>query len=128
MRMPNDNKDASMLSSEGEPMRSSTISRRRFLATTAAASTLVAMPHVSGSHAAGKLSLGLWDHWGPGANQAMDGICQAWAAKEEVDLTIDYFSTQANKLYLTIAVEAQARSGHDIMDFSAWDPAQYPNS
>src|SRR5947199_9794337 len=66
---------------EGEPMRTSRISRRRFLATTAAASTLVAMPHVRGSHAAGKLSLGLWDHWVPGANKAMDEICQAGAAK-----------------------------------------------
>ncbi len=100
-------------------MRTSRISRRRFLATTAAASALVAMPHVRGSHAAGKLSLGLWDHWVPGANKAMDEICQAWAAKEKVDLSIDYFSTQASKLQLTIAVEAQARSGHDIMDFSA---------
>ena len=109
-------------------MRTSRISRRRFLATTAAASALVAMPHVRGSHAAGKLSLGLWDHWVPGANKAMTEICEAWAAKEKVDLTIDYFSTQANKLSLTIAVEAQARSGHDIMDFSAWEPAQHANS
>ena len=106
-------------------MRTSRISRRRFLATTAAASALVAMPHVRGSHAAGKLSLGLWDHWVPGANKAMDEICQAWAAKEKVDLTIDYFSTQGSKLQLTIAVESQARSGHDIMDFSAWEQAQY---
>ncbi len=109
-------------------MRTSRISRRRFLATTAAASALVAMPHVRGSHAAGKLSLGLWDHWVPGANKAMDEICQAWAAKEKVDLTIDYFSTQGSKLQLTIAVEAQARSGHDLMDFSAWEPAQYANA
>src|SRR5205814_1517022 len=89
---------------------------------------LVAMPHVRGSYAAGKLSLGLWDHWVPGANKAMDEVCQAWAAKEKVDLTIDYFSTQGSKLQLTIAVEAQARSGHDIMDFSAWEPAQYANA
>jgi ABC-type glycerol-3-phosphate transport system substrate-binding protein len=105
----------------------SRLSRRCFLATTAAASALIAMPHVRGAHAAGKLSLGLWDHWVPGANKAMDEICQAWAAQEKVDLTIDYFSTQGSKLQLTLAVEAQARSGHDIMDFSAWEPAQYAN-
>src|SRR5262249_28809147 len=29
---------------------------------------------------------------------------------------------------LTIAVEAQAKSGHDIMDFSTWEPAQYASS
>src|SRR6266487_7048659 len=108
---------------EGEPMRTSRISRRRFLATTAAASALVAMPHVRGSHAAGKLSLGLWDHWVPGANKAMDEICQAWAAKEKVDLSIDYFSTQGSKLQLTIAVEARSeerRVGKECR--SRWSP------
>jgi ABC-type glycerol-3-phosphate transport system substrate-binding protein len=101
------------------------LTRRRFLATAAATSALVAMPHVRGSHAAGSLSVGFWDHWVPGANKAMTEICEAWAEKEKVDLTIDYISTQGNKLLMTIAVEAQARSGHDIMDFSAWEPAQH---
>jgi ABC-type glycerol-3-phosphate transport system substrate-binding protein len=101
------------------------LTRRRFLATTAATSALVAMPHVRGSHAAGSLSVGFWDHWVPGANKAMTEICEAWAEKEKVDLKIDYISTQGNKLLMTIAVEAQARSGHDIMDFSAWEPAQH---
>src|SRR5438067_5240731 len=119
---------ASALRSGGNPMHTSKLSRRRFLATTAAASALIAMPHVRGSHAAGKLSVGFWDHWVPGANKAMTEICEAWAAQEKVDLTVDYFSTQGSKLQLTIAVEAQARSGHDIMDFSAWEPAQHANS
>jgi len=109
-------------------MRSRKLTRRRFLATAAAASSIVAMPHVRGAHAAGKLSVGLWDHWVPGANQAMTEICQAWAAQEKVDLTIDYFSTQGNKLLMNIALEAQARVGHDIMDFSAWEPALHANS
>ena len=58
----------------------------------------------------------------------MTEICEAWAEKEKVDLKIDYLSTQGNKLYLTIAAEALAKSGHDIMDFSAWEPSQYANS
>jgi len=106
-------------------MRTRSLTRRRFLASTAAAAAAVAMPHVRGAHAAGSLAVGFWDHWVPGANGAMTEICQAWAAKEKVDLRIDYISTQANKLQLTIAVEAQAKSGHDIMDFSAWEPAQH---
>ena len=44
-------------------MVSRKVSRRRFVASTAAASTaLVAAPFVRGAYAAGKLSLGLWDH------------------------------------------------------------------
>jgi ABC-type glycerol-3-phosphate transport system substrate-binding protein len=105
------------------------LTRRRFIATTAAASaTTVAAPFVHTASAAGSLSLGLWDHWVPGANKAMTEICEAWAQKEKVEVKIDYLSTQGNKLYLTIAAEALAKSGHDIMDFSAWEPNQYASS
>jgi hypothetical protein len=48
-------------------MRTSKLTQRRFLATTAASTALVAMPHVRGSYAAGKLTVGFWDHWVPGA-------------------------------------------------------------
>ena len=104
------------------------ISRRRFLATSAATAAAITAPFVSTSYAAGKLSLGMWDHWVPGGNKVFDEIGQEWAKKEKVDLTIDYLSTQGNKLLLTIAAEAQARAGHDVMDFSAWEPAQYTRS
>ena len=94
----------------------------------AASATLVAAPFVRTAGAAGNLTVGFWDHWVPGANTAMTEICEAWAEKEKVNLKIDYLSTQGNKLYLTIAAEALAKSGHDIMDFSAWEPSQYANS
>ena len=103
-----------------------TFTRRRFLATSAAATAAtIAAPFVRTAGAAGSLSLALWDHWVPGANTAMTEICEAWADKEKVDLQIDYLSTQGNKLYLTIAAEALAKSGHDIMDFSAWEVTRY---
>ena len=106
-------------------MKRKTFTRRKFVATSAAASaTMVAAPFVHTAGAAGSLTLALWDHWVPGANTAMTEICEAWAEKEKVNLKIDYLSTQGNKLYLTIAAEALAKSGHDIMDFSAWEPAQ----
>ncbi|HJZ29717.1 MAG TPA: extracellular solute-binding protein [Hyphomicrobiaceae bacterium] len=107
-------------------MAKRSMSRRQFVGATAAASaSLVAAPFVHTAGAAGSLSLALWDHWVPGGNTAMTEICQAWADKEKVNLQIDYLSTQGNKLYLTIAAEALAKSGHDIMDFSAWEPPHY---
>ncbi|HZT46900.1 MAG TPA: ABC transporter substrate-binding protein [Hyphomicrobiaceae bacterium] len=106
--------------------RKKSFTRRQFIATSAAATaTTVAAPFVHTAGAAGSLTMALWDHWVPGANTAMTEICQAWADKEKVDLKIDYLSTQGNKLYLTIAAEALARSGHDIVDFSAFEPARY---
>ena len=45
-----------------------TLSRRSVLKTAAFASTSLTMPFVRGAHAAGKLSVAIWDHWVPGAN------------------------------------------------------------
>lgn len=78
-----------------------------------------------GAHAAGKLSVGFWDHWVPGANDTLTRLCREWAAKEKVDLTIDYIPSQGNKLLLTIAAEAQARSGHDILAMNTWLPGSH---
>ena len=98
----------------------SRLSRRAFQ--TLAAGTALAAPFVRGAHAAGKLSMGFWDHWVPGANQATTDLVNEWAAKEKVEVQIDYITSQGNKNRLTIAAEAQARSGHDIMAFPSWEP------
>ena len=107
-------------------MLKSKLTRRRLLAT--AAASVIAMPYVRGAHAAGKLSVGFWDHWVPGANTASQKLCEEWAAKEKVDLAIDYITSQGNKNLLTIAAEAQARSGHDIFQFPTWQPADHATS
>src|SRR5207247_10260351 len=91
------------------------LTRRRFLATTAASTALIAMPYVRGSHAAGKLSIGFWDHWVPGANNTSKALVEEWAAREKVDVQIDYITSQGQKLLLTIGAEAQAQSGHDVI-------------
>ena len=99
---------------------------RRFVAKTAAASTaLIAAPYVSGVYAAGQLTLGFWDHWVPDANKASKALIDEWAAKEKVEVTVDYITSQGNKLLLTIAAESQARSGHDVLALSTWLPAAY---
>ena len=98
-------------------MTSSAFDRRRFLAASAAAAVA---PYVRTSHAAGSLAVGFWDHWVPGANDALTKLCNEWAAKEKVDLKIDFITSQGNKLLLTITSEAQAKSGHDILSFPTW--------
>ncbi|MSO77831.1 MAG: extracellular solute-binding protein [Alphaproteobacteria bacterium] len=106
--------------------RASKLSRRRFIANTALASTaLIAAPYVRGANAAGKLSIGFWDHWVPGANNVTKTLVEEWAAKEKVDVQIDFITSQANKLRLTIAAEAVARSGHDVLALASWWPNEY---
>jgi ABC-type glycerol-3-phosphate transport system substrate-binding protein len=107
-------------------MSSSKIARRRFIAGTATASAaFVAAPFVRGAHAAGKLTLALWDHWVPNANNATKALIDEWAAKEKVEVNIDFITSQGNKLLLTGAAEAQAKSGHDIFALSTWLPSRY---
>ncbi len=77
-------------------MLKSKMTRRRFLATPPR-QPIIAMPYVRGAHAAGKLSIGFWDHWVPGANNASKTLCEEWAAKEKVEVSIDYITSQGNK-------------------------------
>ena len=105
------------------------MTRRTALKTAALATTaLIAAPYVRGAHAAGKLSIGFWDHWVPGANKTSEAITREWAEKEKVEVTIDYIPSQGDKNLMTIAAEAQARSGHDILAFPTWWPQAYAKS
>src|SRR5947209_3114627 len=104
---------------------------RRSLLKAAAASTATTSftaPFVHGAHAAGTLSLGFWDHWVPGANDTLTKLCNEWGAKEKVEVKIDYITSQGDKLLLTGAAEAQARSGHDMLTFLAWAGAAQADS
>jgi len=93
---------------------------RRTVLQTAALSPLVATPFVRGAYAAGKLSVGFWDHWVPGANVPLEKLCHEWADKEKVDIKVDFITSNGDKDLLTAAAEAQARTGHDILGFLAW--------
>jgi hypothetical protein len=85
------------------------------LQTAALTTATLAAPFVRGAYAAGKLRCGFWDHWVPGANEPLAKLCHEWADKEKVDLSIDFITSQGDKLTLTATAESQARSGHDIL-------------
>src|SRR5207253_4086631 len=104
-----------------DTMAASTLSRRNLLKTTAlAAASAASAPYVRHSHAAGKLTLGVWDHWVPGANNTLTRLCNEWGEKNKVEVSIDYITSQGDKDLLTASAEAQARAGHDIMSHRAW--------
>lgn len=100
-------------------------STRRQLLKTAAltAAAFAAPPFIRHSRAAGKLSIGLWDHWtGEVANAAQRKMIQDWAAQNKIDVTVDFITTQGDKLYMTATAEAQAKTGHDIIMVPQWYP------
>ena len=81
----------------------------------------VAAPYMRGASAAGKLTLGCWDHWVPGANKALTALCTEWGEKNHVEVQIDYITSTGDKDKLTAAAEAQAGTGHDIMSHRDWN-------
>jgi len=103
------------------------ITRRRAIKVAAAATASATLPlvHVQPSHAAGKLTMGIWDHWVPGPNAVLKGIIDAWAAKNKMEVAIDFIPSAGNKMILTQAAEAQAKSGHDILAFDQWNAHRY---
>jgi len=107
------------------PSRQSKKVTRRRVVVAGTALGLVAAPFVRGAHAAGKLSVGFWDHWVPGANDATLALVKEWGEKEKVDVTLDFITTQANKLLLTGAAEAQAKTGHDVLAHTSFQPGRY---
>src|SRR5215468_9418242 len=99
------------------------LSRRQFVTATALSSgALIGAPFVHWAHAAGKLSIGVWDHWVPGANKTMTDLVNEWAEREKVEVQLDFIASQGNKLVVTIAAEAQARFGHDFLAMPTWWP------
>src|SRR6202166_1974808 len=99
------------------------LSRRQFVAAGALSSAaLITAPFVRTAHAAGKLTMGFWDHWVPGANKVCSDLVNEWADKEKVEVAIDFITSQGNKILVTIAAEAAAKSGHDILAMPTWWP------
>jgi ABC-type glycerol-3-phosphate transport system substrate-binding protein len=83
---------------------------------------MVAAPYVRSAYAAGKLSIGFWDHWVPDANKTSEALVKEWAEKEKVEVQIDYITSVGRKNEVTIAAEAQAGAGHDILAMPTWWP------
>jgi hypothetical protein len=75
-----------------------TVLKAAALTPPAIAAGSLAAPFVHGAYAAGKLSFGTWDHWVPGASQALEKICQEWAAKEKVELTVDLITSSGTRI------------------------------
>ncbi len=103
------------------------VTRRRALKLGAAA-TALPLVHIRSAGAAGKLSFAIWDHWVPTGNPPMNKLVDAWAAKNKVDVQLDFLTGVGMKINITMAAEAHAKTGHDIYAFDQWTVQQYADS
>ncbi len=101
-------------------MRDKKVSRRSALKLGAAAAALP-LVHIRTAGAAGKVSIGFWDHWVPGGNAVMQKQVDAWAEKNKVEVNADFITGNGGKLVTTGVAESQAQTGHDVYTFYNWD-------
>src|SRR5271165_5054694 len=101
---------------------------RRSAVKLGAAAAALPLVHIRTAGAAGKLNIGFWDHWVPGANDVMQKQVNVWADKNKVEVTADFITSSGGKLQLTPAAETQAKAGHDVMTFVTWDVQNYADS
>ena len=73
------------------------VTRRNALQLGAAAAALP-LVHIRTAGAAGKLTVGFWDHWVPAANDVMKKQVMAWADKNKVEVTIDFITSNGFKI------------------------------
>lgn len=107
-----------------------TISRRigrRTALKLAGAATALPLVHMRTSRAAGTLSVGFWDHWVPKGNEVIRQQVNAWAEKNKVSVNLDFITSSGNKLLVTVSAEAQAGTGHDVLQFPTWEVQNHSN-
>ena len=91
------------------------ITRRRALKVTAGVvGATLPLVHVQSASAAGKLTMGIWDHWVPAANPVLKGLIDDWAAKNKVDVTIDF------------CLRRQQDRSHPSSRGASWERARHP--
>jgi hypothetical protein len=78
------------------------------------ASAVTVAPYVRTTYSAGRLSIALWDHWVPGANQYSRYIIQEWGKRNNVEVQIDYITSIGYKDALIALAEAKSKAGHDV--------------
>ena len=87
------------------------------------AAGVLGAPMVHAQGTSGTIRCGFWDHWVPAGNGALRELCAEWGMRNRVEVNIDFITSVGNQNLLTIAAQAQSRSGHDLLSFPTWEPA-----
>ena len=86
-----------------------------------AAAAALPLVHIRTGRAAGKVTIGFWDHWVPAGNDVMRKQCAEFSKANNVEVVADFITSMGSKNIMTIAAEAQAKAGHDVQQFPSWE-------
>jgi ABC-type glycerol-3-phosphate transport system substrate-binding protein len=89
------------------------------------AAGVLSAPMVHAQGTGGTLRCGFWDHWVPVGNDVLRRLCAEWGQRNRVEVQLDFITSVGNQNLLTIAAQAQSRSGHDILSFPTWEPSAH---
>jgi ABC-type glycerol-3-phosphate transport system substrate-binding protein len=103
------------------------VTRRETLKIAAAAAVLP-LVHIRSAGAAGKVTVAFWDHWVPAGTPMMQTIVGEWGEKNKVLVQADFLTSVGSKINITMAAEAQAKTGHDIYAFDQWTVHEFADS
>ncbi|RMF92513.1 MAG: extracellular solute-binding protein, partial [Nitrospinota bacterium] len=100
------------------------VTRRRFLQTAALSTgAVIGMPTLwRYAYAQPSLSLALWDHWVPGANDVARAIIEGWGKANKVKVKVDFLGRE---LMTIAAAESRGGTGHDIIHLWTFDGTFY---
>jgi len=103
------------------------LTRRAALRASVAGIAGAALPlfNVQGQGSAGVLRCAFWEHWVPAGNTRIKELCQEWGERNRVEVTLDFLVSAGNQILLTIASQAQSRSGHDLIAMPTWEPGSH---
>src|SRR5215467_10698205 len=88
---------------------------RRTLLKSAAGAGALPLVHIRTAGAAGSLSAAFASSFVPGWDVAMRRLIEDWGKKNSVDVRADFLSFINDQIVVTLAAEAQAGSGHDVV-------------
>jgi len=88
--------------------------RRQFLKTSAIGAAALSLPSFwRTTDAQTKLSLAIYSHWVPGANETSKRLIDEWGKKNKVETKVEYIGNVKDQL--TKAAASRAGVGPDIM-------------
>ena len=75
-----------------------------------------------------KLSVGLWNHWVPGATDVHKEIIETWGKENNVEVSVDFIGPQCRDIRTIASAESRAGTGHDIMALCTFDGSSFKES
>ena len=81
------------------------------------AATALPLVHIRTAGAAGKLNIGITDHWVKAGDTKVSQLIATWSEQNKVDVQIAFLTSTNLEV---LAADSVAHTGHDMLSYSTW--------